>query len=235
MATISHKDLTGSQIHEPKGVDSADFGSVYVADGEGSGSWDFIGFTTGDIKPTIKSTADSGWVMLDDGTIGSASSGATTRANSDTEALYTLFWTNITDTYAPVTGGRGVSAAADFAANKSIKLLKTLGRLLGGAGSGAGLSTRSLGQTVDGLETVTLTKANLPNYNLTVTDPGHTHTYTSPASSTLRGGGDLGTPFSSATLNTSSTTTGITVNTGGSGEAYSNYPPTTFINWMIKL
>lgn len=34
-----HKDLTGAELHEPKGVDAATAGSVYVANGSGSGSW----------------------------------------------------------------------------------------------------------------------------------------------------------------------------------------------------
>ena len=34
-----HKDLTGSDLHEPKGAASASSGQVYVADGAGSGAW----------------------------------------------------------------------------------------------------------------------------------------------------------------------------------------------------
>lgn len=34
-----HKDLTGTDLHEPKGVASATSGQVYVADGAGSGVW----------------------------------------------------------------------------------------------------------------------------------------------------------------------------------------------------
>ena len=34
-----HSSLTGSQLHEPKGVAAAAGGTVYVADGAGSGSW----------------------------------------------------------------------------------------------------------------------------------------------------------------------------------------------------
>jgi hypothetical protein len=34
-----HKDLTGDELHEPKGVASAAEGTVYVADGSGSGTW----------------------------------------------------------------------------------------------------------------------------------------------------------------------------------------------------
>lgn len=34
-----HKDLTGAELHEPKGADAATAGQVYVADGGGSGTW----------------------------------------------------------------------------------------------------------------------------------------------------------------------------------------------------
>lgn len=34
-----HKNLTGANLHEPKGVDAAAIGTVYEADGAGSGSW----------------------------------------------------------------------------------------------------------------------------------------------------------------------------------------------------
>lgn len=34
-----HKDLTGAELHEPKGADSATAGTVYVANGSGSGTW----------------------------------------------------------------------------------------------------------------------------------------------------------------------------------------------------
>lgn len=36
---VEHKDLTGDQLHEPKGAETAAAGSVYVADGSGSGTW----------------------------------------------------------------------------------------------------------------------------------------------------------------------------------------------------
>jgi hypothetical protein len=86
--------------------------------------------TTGDVKLSLKTAADAGWVLMNDGTIGSASSGATARANADVEDLYTLLWTNVANQYCPVTGGRGASAAADFAANKPMKLPAAVGRAL---------------------------------------------------------------------------------------------------------
>jgi hypothetical protein len=34
-----HKDLTGAELHEPKGADTATANEVYIADGSGSGNW----------------------------------------------------------------------------------------------------------------------------------------------------------------------------------------------------
>lgn len=58
-----HKDLTGADLHEPKGVDTAAAGQVYVADGLGSGTWHYNGWhvhgqmlivnnTTAEVTPT---------------------------------------------------------------------------------------------------------------------------------------------------------------------------------------
>lgn len=45
-----HQDLTGADLHEPKGVASAASGRVYVADGAGSGTWKKI--TTSELDLT---------------------------------------------------------------------------------------------------------------------------------------------------------------------------------------
>lgn len=45
-----HQDLTGADLHEPKGAASAASGRVYVADGAGSGSW--IKLTTSSLDLT---------------------------------------------------------------------------------------------------------------------------------------------------------------------------------------
>lgn len=42
MANVAHKDLTGSDLHEPKGIGTATNGQVYIANGSGSGSWTTI-------------------------------------------------------------------------------------------------------------------------------------------------------------------------------------------------
>lgn len=46
MATtdLLHKNLTDPQLHEPKGISTAEENTVYVADGYGNGVWKTIGF-----------------------------------------------------------------------------------------------------------------------------------------------------------------------------------------------
>jgi len=39
MANVTHSSLTGADLHEPKGVETANSEDVYVADGSGSGAW----------------------------------------------------------------------------------------------------------------------------------------------------------------------------------------------------
>jgi hypothetical protein len=156
-------------------------GQTLVNNGSGTLSWGSA-FTTGDAKLTFKATADSGWVMMDDGTIGSAGSGATTRANADTESLYSLLWTNISNTYPAVSGGRGASAAADFAANKTLALSKVLGRSLLVGGAGSGLTSRALGET-GGAETVTLDTTMIPSHNHT--QDAHNHSQNAHSHSSI--------------------------------------------------
>lgn len=40
MADVQHSSLTDPQLHEPKGISTADDGAVYVANGAGSGDWE---------------------------------------------------------------------------------------------------------------------------------------------------------------------------------------------------
>lgn len=196
-------------------------------------------FSTGDVKPTLKTTADSGWVMLNDGTIGDATSGGTTRANADTSALYALLWANCANAQCAVSTGRGGSAAADFAAHKTLALPKALGRALSAAGAGSGLTSRVLGLTT-GQETIALTTTELPTHNHTVNDPGHTHVQ---RRDDLGGASDAlnaGNVANSTVLGgdggpTRSSTTGITTNNNGTGTAFTLMQPSAFVNWMVML
>ena len=188
------------------------------------------GFTTGDVKTTIKTVADTGWVIMADGTIGNAASGATARANSDTSALFALMWTNCIDANCPVSSGRGASAAADFAANKTIALPKALGRALASSGSGSGLSARTLGQSLGSENAIVVSHSH------TITDPGHDHSYTSPNAVVNNSAGGA-QPLVQATSasTTGSSTTGITINSAGSSGTGANMQPTMFLTVMIKL
>jgi hypothetical protein len=87
-------------------------------------------FTTGDVKIAYGTQTITGWVRLNGRTIGSATSGATERANADTQALFQYFWT--TDTTLAVSGGRGASSIADWTANKAITLPDGRGRTMAG-------------------------------------------------------------------------------------------------------
>jgi hypothetical protein len=127
---------TGSGVAARLGIGAA--GTVLVA-GASAPAWTDITplqFLTGDVKLTLRTAADTGWILMNDLSIGSASSGATGRANADTAALYAIIWGSVTDQWAPVAGGRGANAAEDFAANKALTLPKTLGRALAGYGTG---------------------------------------------------------------------------------------------------
>lgn len=104
----------------------------------------------GTVKMWITNTAPTGYLFLQGGSIGNASSAATARANADTEALFTLLWNGLTNTEAPVSGGRGASAAADFAANKRLTLPDMRQRFpLGKAASGTGATLGGVGGTID--------------------------------------------------------------------------------------
>jgi microcystin-dependent protein len=208
------------------------------------------GFTTGDVKLTIKTTADSGWVLMDDTTIGSSASGASGRANDDTEALYTLLWNNTVNANCAVSTGRGASAAADFAANKTIALPKTLGRALAVYGTGSGLTARALTAIV-GAESHALTEDELATHTHTFTGASHTHTDSGhthlqqpgTSTATVANGGDQvvnnntgGTKATgSGTANISSTVAGGTNSNTGSGTPHNNMQPSIFLNVMIKL
>ena len=58
--------------------------------------------STGDVKLSFKSVADPGWILMNDGSIGDATSNATTLASALTQPLFTLMYNVIVDTWAPI-------------------------------------------------------------------------------------------------------------------------------------
>lgn len=65
MANVAHSTLTGSNLHEPRGADTAAAGEVYVANGSGSGAWTASGtVVTGMIADFYTPIAPTGWLEL---------------------------------------------------------------------------------------------------------------------------------------------------------------------------
>lgn len=141
---------------------------------------------TGDVVWSPKSGTRSGFVRLNGRTIGSASSGASERANDDCEDLFIYYWDNLANSQASVSGGRGATAEADWAANKTITLLNGQSGLL--------MGLDDMGNTAAGL----LASATFTNGNATTPGshvgsntqgivesnlPAHTHTFSATTSS----------------------------------------------------
>lgn len=131
---------------------------------------------TGDTRISLNSFQPFGWIAANEGTLGSAASIATLRANGDTWPLYNLIWNNVLNNWAPVSGGRGASAIADFTANKTITLTKTLGRVA--AGLNPQLNT----------PIVFTTNYGASHFNLTVTGNGTLFPTGAPVQLTNTGG-----------------------------------------------
>lgn len=220
-------------------------GDVLDLESLGGGNWREVRRSAeavvGYAQLTLDDTAPGGWLLLNDGSIGNAASGATARANADTQALFELIWAKTLAAWCPTQDAagtpvaRGASAAADFNANRRLVLPRALGRALAAAGAGSGLTARALAEYL-GAETHVLTSAEMPVHSHGLTDPGHTH-----GTDAIKKIGTLdqmstGGPvddFDPASIN--SATTGITIGNAGGGTAHPNMQPSLFLNVMVKL
>jgi hypothetical protein len=142
---------------------------------------------TGDVIWAPKTGDRTGFVRLNGRTIGSASSGATERANDDCEDLFLYYWNNLANGQAAVGGGRGASAAADWAANKTIALLNGRSASLMGlddmGNSAAGLLPIS-GIFVNGAATTVGSLLGENTHTMTEAEiRAHTHTFSGTTSS----------------------------------------------------
>jgi microcystin-dependent protein len=107
----------------------------------------------------------------------------------------------------------------------------------------------TLGST-GGAKTVTLTTTELPAHTHTITDPGHTHTLTNQGGATntipddIGSGGanapaldtdDTGADWNGMSISANSANTGITVDSAGSGAAFSVLNSYLALNFIIKF
>jgi len=216
-------------------------------------------FRTGDPLWIPVSGARSGFIRMNGRTFGSAISGAAERANADTEALFIHAWENFPNSLCAVSGGRGASAAADFAANKTITALDMRDRAAFGLddmGSTAlnGFSgiTFSAGNGIiagsaGGAATQAIAQANLPAVNFTVAASGNVTPTVGGlnAFAVFQGAGTNNAPSSAGLSVYQTTAFGIletkTVNvtgtaaSGGSGTAIDKMAPFRLGTWYWKL
>lgn len=212
---------------------------------------------TGDIKSRYGTGIHTGWVRLNGRTIGSATSGATERANADAQALFEYLWS--TDPNLTVSTGRGASANADWVANKTITLPDGRGRVLAalddmgntaagrltGAYFGActgGAGGLNLGN-VGGCESWTLTQAQMPIVSPTFTginDPVNVTTtggvWVGNSAFTAGTGGPQTLPAGPQGQSSTGTFTPRgSISSFGSGAAHPIVQPTLLITNYIKL
>jgi hypothetical protein len=254
-------DQFGTLIYDYPQVSSIGASS---SGGGGSGVDPTTIFQTGDELFQKIAGIRAGWVRQNARTLGSATSGASERANNDAQNLFLFIWANYPDSKCPVVGGRGVSAAADWAANKQITLPDMRGKTpfgLDGMGNGranvipdANVQGGDTGDTADALVGTTthiVGQVNLPAIKpaLTIVDLGHTHPILQRdlgdiGQSAQIGGAQpnvsAGPPGSSGTNNgnTQTAVTGVSAaftNNLGSGTALETISPGALGTWYLKL
>lgn len=214
-------------------------------------------FQTGDCLWLDVSGTRDGWVRDNGRTLGSALSGATERANSDTQALFIYLWNTYADSVCPVSTGRGASGLADFQANKTIQLPDKRGYIPGGlddmGNSAAGRyanvpvisgSVTAAGSVIGETLHTTLvaelpaspTTGTITNGAITNTVSGGTVGYTSAANAASFGTA-IGVPTGAANIavassQAASTFTGANL---GSGTAHNNVQKTVLGSFFRKL
>lgn len=180
---------------------------------------------TGYIMHSMINVANPGWVRMHGGTIGKAGSGATERANADTEALYVALWTaDVAGAFA-ISGGRGASGAADFAAGKTMTLPDARGAVVA-AVPPTGFMAGGFGY-IQGAYEHTLVDAELP----VVGD--HQHDYTTrPSAFSVDSGGTETVVISGSTTTDSTSYAGAF----GGGLPHNNVQPTLKVGAIyVKL
>lgn len=208
-------------------------------------------FNTGDVLWLDVSGTRTGWVRDNGRSIGSAVSGASERPNADCEALFEYLWTKYSDTICPVSTGRGGSAAADWAADKTITLPDKRGRSPFGLDDmGASAASRFTGVPfTTGNATTAGSVGGESTHTTTLTEtPAHDHSGvtgdTQPTASFPYASGvvDAGTAITVIRVTDGGNTKDVTVQnhhhsiaSAGSGQPHNNTPLLVVGTFFRKL
>lgn len=192
------------------------------------------GSQTGDGKDCWSVAAPSGWIFAY-GTIGSALSNATNRANADCADLFEFFWDNYNNAQLAVfnsagqTVTRGVSAAQDFANNRQIQIPDLRGRVrvaldnMGGVAANRVTAGASVGQGA--CDTLGLTAGQQTHTPTIAETAAHNHSssnfFTQSSGPVANGSGN-----GRLTSNTDST---------GGGQPFNVMQPWIGCNYVFKL
>jgi hypothetical protein len=214
---------------------------------------------TGAIQPFYGTGVLAGFVRMSGRTIGSATSGATERANSDCQALFNFLWN--ADTSLTVAPSRGASSAADYAANKTITTpdfrgcalsgLDDMGNAAAGRLTGAyfGANATVLG-AYGGGESITQTIAQMPSHyhSAAIYDPAHSHpaiaaavvsntfnTGTAPNPCTYAPNQSIGIGAAYTGVRVNSSNGLDTTYSAGGGAAFRTLGPRRLVTLYIKL
>lgn len=127
-------------------------------------------------------------------------------------------------TYPALTSLFGSTTLPDFRGRAAFNFNDGTGRVTSSQGGVDGNTAFATG----GVQTTSLSSANLPNISFPVTDPGHGHSVTHNAhtgNQSWNGGSFTVANNNAGTITVSSAVTGITVNSGGSNTPFAVIPP----------
>lgn len=184
--------------------------AVFLYDGT---QWQLLNPSpTIEISMGLSVTPPSGKLVVNGDSIGDATSGATHNASYFAN-LYAYWWNNVSNTYAPVATGRGVSAAADFAAHKKLTMPNWadyspygVGSSLASPGATGGSLTIASQGTITGDSgtsgATTLTSGQIPT--LTYTIAGNAYDNTNDFMAAANAGTTSGAPHTLTNLVTTS-------------------------------
>jgi microcystin-dependent protein len=195
---------------------------------------------TGDLKARYGEGFQAGWVRGNGRTIGSATSGASERANSDTQPLFEFLWN--ADANLVVVGGRGASSLADWSANKQMTLPDYRGRIvighdvMGNIAANVVPDANTLGKAL-GEGKHTLSVAEMPNHIHDITDVGHSHSYKDGTLVNISGGSgyQVRVGDNDSVKQTEASGTGINIQSKGGGAAHNNVQPSIVSTIYIRL